>query len=170
MVVEACTRCAFSLRSHILLAHRTFLVVGPDCFDSASTGDRMQMSTLTKEGKWSADGASNLSVFHGRTGIARGYSSSFWYFRLRFCAATSHPEGRHGESGLRGRTRPYQAGWAGSAGLKTRHYKSAHARLPGRWSRQDAGGRYGRRRRRRKKRRLREGPACGRAFRFCWGK
>src|SRR5258708_28840220 len=56
------------------------------------------------------------------------YSSSFWYFRLRFCAATLPPEGPHGESALRGRFGFTKRGAGGSTGLKTRHYNRGHAR------------------------------------------
>src|SRR5258707_13941253 len=97
------------------------------------------------------------------------YSSSFWYFRLRFCAATFPPRRTSRRIWTKRGTRPYQAGWAGSAGLKTRHYKSAHARLPdagrGRKQAGATGGEEGEDR----SGDLREGPTCGRALRVVGG-
>ncbi len=58
MVVEVLHTVRISLRSHILLATEPFLVVGLIASIRRVLVISMQMSTLTKEGKWSADGAS----------------------------------------------------------------------------------------------------------------
>jgi len=102
MVVEILHTVRISLRSHILLATEPFLVVGLIASIRRVLVISMQMSTLTKEGKWSADGASNLSVFHARTGIARGTRPRFGIIDYAFAPLRSHPEGPHGESGLGG--------------------------------------------------------------------
>ena len=58
MVVEILHTVRISIRSHILLATEPFLVVGLIASVRRVLVISMQMSTLTKEGKWSADGAS----------------------------------------------------------------------------------------------------------------
>src|ERR1700682_2209641 len=58
MVVEILHTARISLRSHILLATEPFLVVGLIASIRRVLVISMQMSTLTKEGKWSADGTS----------------------------------------------------------------------------------------------------------------
>jgi hypothetical protein len=58
MVVEILHTVRISLRSHILLATEPFLVVGLIASMRRVLVISMQMSTLTKEGKWSADGTS----------------------------------------------------------------------------------------------------------------
>jgi len=58
MVVEILHTVRISIRSHILLATEPFLVVGLIASIRRVLVISMQMSTLTKEGKWSADGAS----------------------------------------------------------------------------------------------------------------
>ena len=58
MVVEILHTVRISIRSHILLATEPFLVVGLIASVRRVLVISMQMSTLTKEGKWSADGTS----------------------------------------------------------------------------------------------------------------
>jgi hypothetical protein len=58
MVVEILHTVRISIRSHILLATEPFLVVGLIASMRRVLVISMQMSTLTKEGKWSADGTS----------------------------------------------------------------------------------------------------------------
>ena len=58
MGVEILHTVRISIRSHILLATEPFLVVGLIASIRRVLVISMQMSTLTKEGKWSADGTS----------------------------------------------------------------------------------------------------------------
>src|SRR5258708_38035187 len=60
MVVEILHTVRISIRSHILLATEPFLVVGLSASILRLLVISLQVSTLTKEGKWSADDASIL--------------------------------------------------------------------------------------------------------------
>lgn len=62
MLVEVLHTVRISIRSHILLAGEPFLVVRPIASIRRILIISLQMTSLTREAKWSADGA---SIFHG---------------------------------------------------------------------------------------------------------
>jgi hypothetical protein len=61
MLVEVLHTVRISIRSHILLATEPFLVVGLIASIRRVLVISLQMASLTREGKWSPDGA---SIFH----------------------------------------------------------------------------------------------------------
>jgi hypothetical protein len=86
MLVEILHTVRFSIRSNILLAAEPFLVVGLIASIRRVLIISLQMTALTREGKWSTDGASIFQSSMIELALL-GSSFSFWCTRSRCCAA-----------------------------------------------------------------------------------
>ena len=103
MVVEILHTVRISIRSHILLATEPFLVVGLIASIRRVLVISMQMSTLTNEGKWSADGASIFRASMIELALLVVLVLVLVFSIYAFAPLRSYSEGTDGESDLRGR-------------------------------------------------------------------